>query len=182
MSDRDLSGVARSAKEDLEKAIDRVAARLTHVDEDASLASRIVAALPARNPWLEWLVHSWAPRLAVVLAIIVASGLMVNRTTMPNSEVPREVVAMAPTTSPVSVEPEPDRTTPSERLERLEPLEPVEQMMPLDHEFSLPAIPAAAALNIAAPAPESLTVDGPLTIELLEIADLPLTFESFSPR
>ena len=46
-----------------------------------------------------------------------------------------------------------------------------------DHEFSLPAIAAAAAMAIDPLAPANLAEDAPLTVESLQIADLPLTTE-----
>ena len=106
---------------------------------------------------------------------------MVNRAVTPTREVPLEFVATTAvrTTLPVSVEPEPNRTTPLEHLERLEPVEP---MASPDHEFSLPAIATAAAVNLDTLTEANLAVDVPLRVESLEIADLPLTSESFAPR
>ena len=73
---RDLSAEARSAKVDrLDEAIDHVAARLTHIEDNPALTSRIVSSLPERAGWFGWLFHSWAPRLAMI-AIVVASGIV----------------------------------------------------------------------------------------------------------
>jgi hypothetical protein len=164
----------------LDEAIDRVAARLTHVDEDPALASRIVAALPERVSWFGWLFHSWAPRLALIV-LVVASGWLWNRGTTPVTTTPLPAVARiqpvaVPTTVVATAERVPNRTKP------VEPLVPVEPLEPADFEHSLPAIEAVAALSLDFLSPVSLPEDVPLTVAPLAIADLPLTAETISPR
>jgi hypothetical protein len=173
----------KTQRDQLDDAIDAVTARMTHVDDDPALASRIVAALPERVSWFGWLFHSWAPRLALV-AVVVASGWLWNRVATPAVVTPLPAVARIqpvrmPTTVVATAAPEPNRTKPLEPLELLEPVAPSK---PLDHERSLPPIEAPAALALVSLASVSLPEDAPLTLAPLAIADLPLTAESISPR
>jgi hypothetical protein len=165
---------------ELDHVIDRVAARLTRVDDDPLITARIVAALPDRSPWRGWLFDSWVPRLAV-LAIIITGGILWSRTAVkPVTEPPLAALASAPLMAPLraAVEPEPlpkDRPVPGGKAY------PDGNVLPdgnaADHEFSLPAMTAVAALDVDALAPADLPEDGPLTIESLEIDALPLTPE-----
>lgn len=165
----------------LDDAIDAVAARLTHVDADPAMASRIVSALPERAAWFGWF-HSWVPRLAM-LVVIVIGGWLWSRAESVAPAIPRPFVARL---EPIGTKPtliaaaplEPVRTKP---VEPLEPLEPLERLEP-DHEFSLPAIQAPAGLEVDSLAPVSMPEDAPLTLAPLAIADLPLTSETISPR
>ena len=146
----------------LDDAIDHVAARLTQVDDDPMLASRIVAALPDRVNWLGWLFHSWAPRLAV-LVIIVTAGMLWNKTRVtPVERVPIQVAAPTPVvaTSRAAVEPKVTRTKPLERLE------PLERMVPqtVDFDRSLAAIAAPEALGVGSLSPGDLPAEDTLTI------------------
>jgi len=181
---RDLSAEARSAKVDrLDESIDRVAARMTRVEENHALASQIINALPERSIWSGWLFHSWAPRLAMV-AILVTAGIVWNtRRSEPITPSPLLIASApaisTPTTFMAAVpELEPNRTKPMEPLELLEPVEPARP----DFDRSLPSIAAVASLELDSLAPVSLPEDAPLTLKPLEIADLPLTADSISPR
>lgn len=158
----------------LDEAIDHVAQRLTHVDEDAQFKARIIAALPERVTWFGWLTHSWAPRLAMMA--IVAGALTFSSIALPRSAGRRHTTEVSPAVKPLasvvdSNWPElvaaipreplaPNRTVPLEPLEPMEPMEPVE---PFD---GLP----------------SLQVEGSLAVSSIVIADLPLTVESFPQR
>jgi hypothetical protein len=177
-------------RDQLDEAIDQVAARLTHMTEDEGLALRIVNQLPERATWLGWLFHSWAPRLAVgVLA--VGTALVVLRTFDDRSpDVLRTENAGLPTVvaSPI-VEPAPDvrRTIaePSQIVRRTIVERPQNDRRTLDapdFERSLPPIAAVRALEFDSLAPVSLPEDAPLTVAPLAIADLPLTAESDFPR
>ena len=179
----------------LDDQIDRVAARLTQVDDDPMLAARIVAALPDRSPWRGWLLTSWAPRLAA-LALIVIGALVWSRASVtPATDAPL-TVANAPLAPAGKAHPDgkgladgnqlPDGNLPPGRnLPRgghlLPPDENLIAASNADLEFGLPAIAAVAALDVDALAPADLPEDGPLTIESLEIEALPLTAE-FSSR
>src|SRR5690349_2384464 len=85
-------------RDHLDDAIDRVAKNLTHVEDDAVFASRVIASLPERTTWFGWLTHSWAPRLAMIAIIVVAAVLWSNRRT---TETPAksELLASVPTMS-----------------------------------------------------------------------------------
>ena len=127
-------------QERLDQAIDRVAKRLTHVDEDAQFASRIVAALPERFTWFGWLTHSWAPRLAM-MAIVAVSAVLWNA---------RQTTEVSPASHPLASVSNPDwpqlvasiesqsgttgtfgtfGTQPLEPVELLEPLEPLKDAL-----------------------------------------------------
>lgn len=169
-------------RDHLDDAIDIVAARLTHVDDDPAIASRIVNSLPERAGWLGWLFHSWAPRLAMI-AIVVASGIVWSSRPEVPSPISTPLASAPPVTTPAALvasvrEAEPDRTMPLEHLERLEPVE----LSRVDFDRSLPAIAAVRSLELDSLAPVSLPEDAPLTLEPLAIADLPLTAESIPPR
>jgi len=168
----DLSAVARSAK--LDDAIDQVAKQLTHVDEDAALAARIVAALPDRPTWFGWLIGSWTPRFAMI-ALIIATGVFLNRAPKSVASIPGTLIAgsFAPVTFVASVNPEPPRTMPLEHLERVKPLEPLDVEKP-DHQFSLPSLASVAALSMKSLSPDALPEEGALSIAPLAIADLAL--------
>jgi hypothetical protein len=171
-SPRDLSAEARSAKKDLDSAIDIVARQLTHVDDDPVLASRIVASLPERVTWFGWLVTSWAPRLAVLAIAAVTSMLLLNREQLPVTTAPlpsaSTMVATALRPPLEHFSPGNLGTKPLEPLERLEPVKPQ-----ADHEFSL------LALDVEALAPMNVPVDASLELAPLAIVDLPLSGESF---
>ena len=173
-------------RDQLDEAIDTVAARLTQVAEDEGLGQRIVSELPERTTWLGWVSASWALRLAVGV-IAIGTTLVVLRTFSDGSTtVLRTESASVPSERTVVEPPSNERRTFVEpplivRRTIVEPPLNVRRTEG-DHEFSLPAIAAAAALDIDALAPANLAGYAPLNVEPLEIADLPLTFESFSPR
>jgi hypothetical protein len=166
---------------DLDEAIDYVAARLTHVEDDAAMASRIVSALPERATWFGWLFHSWAPRLAMIAVVVAAAILLSQRRPMPIAPAVTQPPVASGSMGPVvglvaSIAPAPVRTKLLEPLEPLEPVEPVEPVeLRSDHEFSLPAIEAVAALEMDSLLPAGLPEDAPLTVAPLAIAELPLT-------
>ena len=169
----------------LDSAIDAVAARMTRVEENNAFATHIINALPERSIWSGWLFHSWAPRLAMLAVVIAAGILWSNRGSHESSSAPspiagQPVAAFTPLVASVR-EAAPDRTMPLERLEPMEAMESME-LSAVDHERSLPALGAVAALAIDSLAPVSLPEDAPLTLKPLEIADLPLTADGVSPR
>jgi len=165
-------------REHLDDAIDRVAARLTHVDDDPAFASRIVAALPERSAWLP---YGWVSRFGLgalaAFAIAVGTTLVVLRpfnesstivlhtenARMPIVELARIVTVEAPGTPIV----EPLQNRRRANIERT--------TKPLDFERSLVALPAPAALGVGSLAPDSLPVEDALAIAPLAVADLPLT-------
>ncbi len=176
----------------LDEVIDGVAARMTSVEEDAALAARIASTLPDRRLGWTWILAGWAPRLAVLAMAAVAITVVLRTFDDRSTNVLRTEVAKG--TSPIVELPSNHRRTPIEPSS-VEPssVEPSSGEPPSnlrrtagytdhpDHEFSLPAIAAVAALGVDPLAPVNLAEDAPLTIESLEIADLPLTTD-FSPR
>ena len=160
----------------VDEAIDHVAKRLTHVEEDAQFASRIVAALPERVTWFGWLTQSWAPRLAMMA--IVASGAVLWSGRQSTTEVSPAAAPLASVTNSnwpqlvASINPAPGTPGTPGTLET-KPLEPVEPLEPLEPFDGLPS------LALADVAPEALPVEGSLAVPSIVIADLPLTAESF---
>lgn len=175
----------------LDDAIDQVASRMTHVGEDSMLAARIVSALPERSAWSwRWLM----PRLAITAALVMATTAVVLRMFgdpgvgpakaghhSSNSVAPAQSGHPAlgtpaetnVTATPVDVPP----VTVASAFRRTRPGQPDVVSDQPDHDFSLSAIEAVAALDVDALAPSRLPEDALLTIELLVIADLPLTAE-----
>lgn len=155
---------------DLDLAIDVVAKRLTHVEDDQIFAAKIVAALPEQATSLRWLLTSWAPRLAVIAMAAATSVLLVNRA--PQVTEPSllpATPALLMSALPSAAEPLALGnlgTQPLEPLERLEPLEPT-----ADHEFSLPSLDVASLPSLSMPEVASIE------LAPLAIADLPLTGE-----
>lgn len=175
--------MSTSNRDQLDAAIDQVAARMVAVGDDGEMSLRIVSALPERTSRLRWLI----PQFAAIGALVIAAFLWTTRndsapeTAMLPSSAGTSVIALA---SPVAAN-EPGtalRTMPLERLEGLERMEPTVSAESVDHERSLPAIAAMRSLAFDSLAPVSLPEDAPLTLEPLAIADLPLTADGFSPR
>jgi hypothetical protein len=168
----------------LDDAIDAVAARMTNVTEENGLAMRIADALPERSQWLPF---AWISRIAIgALAtgaiILVLPTFDDGSTTVLRTD---DAVAVPIVEQPADdlrtlVEPRQivRRTSESRPLNLRRTTDDVERP---DHERSLAPIESAAALDIAALTPAMLPEDAPLTVESLQIADLPLTAE-FSPR
>ena len=156
----------------LDEAIDQVAKRLTHVDDDAQFTSRVVAALPGRLTWFGWLTHSWAPRLAM-MAIVAGSLLFwsARRTTeVPPSASPLasvsntnwpQLVAVA-VRRPVALL----GTAPQQHGAALEDVEPF---------HGIPSVEAPVSVDIAALDTSALPTTDSLVVAPLVVADLPLT-------
>lgn len=164
-------------RDPIDTAIDQVTARMVQVRADEDLALRIAAALPERSSRFGWLI----PQFAAIAAFALAAVVWTTRDTATPSLLPSsDVVAVMAVPNTVSaVEPGTAfRTQPLELLEPLEPLEPLEG----DHERSLPAIDAMTALVVSDVAPVELPATPALTLDPIEITDLPLTAESFPPR
>jgi hypothetical protein len=162
---------------DLDRAIDHVAAQLTHVDHDPLFVQRLVASLPERGRWLGWVTPSWIPGLAMI-AIVAGIAVSWNQrhTTAVN---PAPVLAAR--VQPLVGQPLPRvdvehvalvGTKPLEHVERLERVEPARA----DHERALSAL-AVDSLAVAGVATEALPDEGSLSVPSLQIADLPLTAE-----
>jgi hypothetical protein len=170
-------------RDQLDSAIDAVAKRLTQVEDDPQLASRIVGSLPERVTWRGWLAHSWAPRLAMIALAVGAASVWSSRG-RPQTAVLEPLASTQLLVSPIALmsaarelEPEPIGTRPLEPVEPLEPLEPSQ-----DFDRSLPAIAEIRALELGSLAPADLPEDGFLDVKPLAIESLPLADGSVSPH
>ena len=165
----------------LDDKIDAVAARLTHVDDDPAMVSRIVNTLPERSAWpLHWLM----PRLAITAALLAASTLVVLRPFDDRSTIVLRSAVLSSAVEMAAAVPE-HRTAPALNVRRTFVERSQNERGTIDvpdFEHSLPSIAAVAALQLEVIAPATLPEDAPLTLKPLEIADLPLTADSFSPR
>jgi len=167
-------------RDQLDDAIDSVAKRLTHVEDDAVFASRVIASLPERTTWFGWLTHSWAPRLAMIAVIVVTAVLWNNRRTteLPPIQIAATFPPFAGCMCVYEVEPVvPVRIKPVERLEPMEPLGPRS-----DFDRSLPAVASPVAIDVASLTTGGLPAEDSLSLPSLVVADLPLTAETFPQR
>ena len=172
----------------LDDAIDAVAARLTQVADDDALAARISSSLPDRRVGFGWILTGWAPRLAVlalgaVAVTVVLRSLNTNVPTGVPAEVQTEVqkaVQAGVQTGAQTNDRVNDRVNPRVN-DRVNP-RANDRVNDRDHEFSLPAIASPDALTVGVLAPASLPVEDALSLAPLEIAELPLTAETISPR
>lgn len=179
----------------LDAAIDQVTARMVQVRDDEELALRIASALPERSSRFGWLI----PQFAAIAAFAIAAVVWTMRepatpslSPLPSADV---VAVMAVPNTVAAVEPGTAlRTLPLESAfaragelrwdKPLEPLEPLDPVNPLggDHERSLPPIEAMSAIVMNDVAPGELPASAALMLAPIEIADLPMTAESFPPR
>ena len=169
--------------DDLDAAIDHVAARMTAVNDNAQMTERIVAALPEASLFHWWLRSAWAPRLAAVALVLIGAALW-NRNGI---ERPDPARAARPSIDPALVAfapvvvPNRPIIRPVERLERLEPLEPLETLE-MDFERSLPALTAMSDLSFESLSPRELPASRDITLAPIEIGELPLPGDSTFPR
>ena len=161
-------------RDQLDDAIDHVAKRLTHVDDDAQFSARVIAALPERVTWFGWLTHSWAPRLAM-MAII--AGTFVFWSARHSNEVAPAAQPLASVANPNW--PQLTRSVEPERLELVSrmPLEPVEPLEPMEPYQGLPSIDAPKAIAVNEVGPVALPDGGSLSLPSLTLTELPLTAE-----
>ena len=170
-------------RDQLDQAIDQVAAQLTRVEHDDVLSQRILASLPDRSPWL-W--HSWIPRLALTAMLAIAAAYAVLRpfdersttvlqtfdersTTVlrtENADLP--VVELRVAASQTIVE-----RSWNDRRTTVEPPSN-DRGTAVDFERSLAAIAALSALTLTPVATSDLPAESGLVVEPLAIADLPL--------
>jgi hypothetical protein len=150
------------------------------VRADDDLATRIASALPARASRFGWLV----PQFAAIAAVALAAGVwMLRGTSTPSlSPLPSSQAAAVMTVPNPVVAREPGTAVRTQPLAPLEPLEPLERSGGADHERSLASIEAMTALVVADVAPVALSASPLLEVAPLDIADLKMTAESFSPR
>jgi hypothetical protein len=167
-------------RDQLDDAIDSVARRLTHVEDDPVFASRVIAALPERATWFGWLTHSWAPRLAMIAVIVVAAVLWNNRRTtelpavIASTNIAGNCICIVDPDRPTNLEPVEPRT----RTRTLEPWNPGT----LEPFVGLPSVAPPVAIDLASLTTSALPEEDSLSLPSLVIADLPLTAETFPQR
>jgi hypothetical protein len=164
---------AQMTQIELDRAIDHVAKRLTHVEDDEALAARIVGSLPERRRGSWWLVGPAFAALATI-AIVIGAGLFPHRSPNEVAPIPGTPIAIisTPTTVVASMDSEPVRTKRVEPLERVERLEPLVEKP--DHEFSLPSLASVAALSMKSLSPDALPEEAALSIAPIVLSDLAL--------
>jgi hypothetical protein len=170
-------------RENLDDAIDQVARQMTHVDDDAQFASRIVASLPERPNWFGWVTHSWVPGLAMIAIVVGAAALWNARHTTAVAPASQPIAGVQPIQppSPVAQPIAPERVARVEPV-RTKPVEPLELMEPLEPFEGLPPVNAPASVEIASLTAGDVPSEDALSVPSLVIADLPLTAESFPER
>ena len=157
---------------------------MTQIKDNPRLAFRIARALPERGGW-SW---QWLPRLALGVLTVVTVAVALRTFYDSSTEVLRTESSNTPPAASGTIE-QPrsnDHKTPAERVVIL-PRTSVEPSLndrrtisEGDHDFSLPPISAAVALDVDALTPSELAVEPELVAPLV-IADLPSSFD-FSPR
>jgi len=168
-------------RDQLDHAIDQVAARLTHVTNDEGLALLIIETLPERPTWsLYWLM----PRLAITAGIAAIAITVVLRTFDDRStEVLRSAVLSSPAVQPARVPEHRTDVEPTQILRRtIVERSQNDRRTIQDFERSLAAVAAPDALILELLSPASLPAEDALAIAPLAIVDLALTAESFPPR
>jgi hypothetical protein len=163
-------------KDQLDQAIDAVAAQLTSVPHDDGLADRIVRSLPERRRGFWWLL---GPAVATIAVLVVGFAIVLRTFDDRSTGVPRTERTSSPSQAPSVVasaasELSPNRTPVVERPQnrRRTVVEPERALA--DHERSLPAIEAVAALSVDSLVPVAMPAEAPMVIEPLAIADLAL--------
>ena len=176
-------------RDQLDQAIDHVAARLTHVTHDEALARRIIETLPERSGWsLHWLM----PRLAITAVLAIGVSLVVlrmfdERSTNVQTGVQTNVQTNVQTDVPThALSNDRLNARPNGRMnDRLNVRLNVrlnDRLEVPDFDRSLEALDALGALSLASVAPSVLLEDALLTLPQLAIEELPLTAETISPR
>lgn len=170
----------------LDDAIDQVTARMTAVTPDDDLAVKIVSALPERPGSLSlvWIARFAMGALATLALAVVLRTFDDGSSGVGPAEAGRHSASVTPFEAGnmgVTPDLEPRAVSVASALRRADSRRPTIESDSQDHEFSLAAIDAVAALDVGAIALADLSEDAPLTLEPLVIADLPLTAE-FSPQ
>ena len=180
-------------RDQLDDAIDAVAARLTHVDDNDGLSTRILESLPDRSRWnLHWLM----PRLVMTTAVGMAVALVVLRTFDGRStdvlrtfderstDVLRSAVLSLPTVELATAAPEHRTIVELPLIVRRTTVERSsnDRRTTADFDRSLAAIASPLPLALGAVEPSDLPGQTPLIVAPLAIADLPLTAENNVPR
>ena len=174
-------------RHDLDEAIDRVAAKMVAIDDDAGALQAVMSRLPERKsrPWfLRVPAQVTAAAALVVMAFLwarpidrpaISAAVSPVATTAPPLVTARRVV-------PASRRPDARLPAPGFRLPAPGPRIPAVAIDRSDHEFSLPPVDAVEAIELSA---ITMPAFGPVAIEALAplvLTDLPLASDSSSPR
>ena len=173
-------------RDPLDQAIDRVAARLVSVDHDEAMVERMVARLPERNGWSDWL-RVLAPQAAVATALIVAALVW---TTGTRKEVDRDPAAAAVADAGIAAREVPAVPAPivavasPAHVTRVAARRATETAIaePADHERSLAPVAALVPLEVVSLASPSLPGEAFVVLAPLVLTELPLSGEPISPR
>jgi hypothetical protein len=177
----------------LDTAIDHVASRMVAVPDDTEMTLRIVSALPERTSRRRWLIPQFAAIGALVIALVWTTR---NESTpeiaMLPSSAGTSIIGFA---SPVAADAPGTalRTMPLESAFARGPAvaasgqgggrtEATVPIVSVDHERALPAINALSALSVTDARTSEIAMPAAIGLASIEIADLKLTAESFTPQ
>lgn len=169
-----------SPRRELDEAIDRVAAKLVAVDEDAAVLRRVMARLPERKatPWfMAKPVQLAAATALVIIAFVFArpSHELVSIAALPLAE---RAAVIEP--RPVEVSPQlvaapiPDPRFHLRQGSGGQARLPAMSIDRSDHERSLPPVDAAEAIELVGIATPSIDVESATAIEPIVLTELAL--------
>ena len=174
-------------RDELDQAIDRVAARLVSVDHDAAMVERIVTRLPERSRAGGWL-RVLVPQAAVGAALIVAALVWTTR----DGEQVVGDLAPAPAVARAGTAPDEVPAMPALPVTASAPVHatrmaarratPAAPALPVDHEFSLAPVEAPKPLEVVSLASPSLPEEAFVVLAPIVLTELPLSGESNSPQ
>jgi hypothetical protein len=173
MTPRKAQTAQTAPNDQLDAAIDQVAARMVAVPDDPDLTLRIVSALPERSSRLGWLI----PQLTALGLLAVAAVLWSMRGQPVAPTVLRSTGIAAIAAFPSVTARAPERGTPV-RTVGTQPSEPPElpALPELDFDRALPA------LELSVIGPQALPATEALMLAPIEISALPLTAETTSSK
>lgn len=163
-----------SPRLDLDAAIDRVAARMVAVPEDASLLSRTMARLPERRsaPWF----MAFRVQMAAAAAVLLVAFVFARPSPEPAGTDAARVAVAAPAIVPIPDAriPDPGSPNPVPAVARQVPSRraPVALDRP-DHERSLAPVAAIEALELIGIAPLAMELEAtpaPVPLVVTELA------------
>ncbi len=180
--------MSNPARDPLDQAIDRVAARMISVEAtNVATVEQLVARLPERSGSGGWL-RVLAPQAAVAAALIVAALVWTTRN--------REHVVPGPVTVPPLADaglaardvPVVPATAPGMDARiatagvAVRRVTPAAAPLPADHERSLAPVEAPAPLEVVSLALPSRPEEAFVVLAPIVLTELPLSGESISPR
>lgn len=163
-----------SSRHELDAAIDRVAARMVAVPEDAGLLSRTIAHLPERQltPWF----MAFRVQMAAAAALLLVAFVFARPSQESMGPDVLETAPSAPVIARIA--------DPGSRIPATDPTPAVARQVPLrrvpvvldrpDHERSLAPVDAIDALELVGIAPLTLEIDATAAPEPLVVPELAL--------